>query len=55
MQKHRPDDNDERDKMAVEKNIVVQMQPLSQRKVKIKVKRHGRAKPIIVLDTLPKN
>ena len=44
-----------RDTVNVEKNIVVQMKPLSRRKVKIKVKHRHRAKPLIVLNPLPEN
>ena len=37
----------------VEKDIVVRMQPLSQRQIKLRVKHLGRAKPRVVYDPLP--
>ena len=39
----------------VEKDIVVRMQPLSQRQIKLRVKHLGRAKPRVVYDPLPLN
>lgn len=37
----------------IEKDIVVRMQPHSQRQVKLRVKHLGRAKPQVVYDPLP--
>ena len=37
----------------VEKDIVVRMQPLSQRQIKLRVKHLGQAKPRVVYDPLP--